>query len=128
MSMSWTGCCDPPGSAATSLEPDEALETINGALEGLPAGLDARAIGVRVQAALPRETVMLGITAEAVGIAVRRAVARASDWRDHDWLLIHEPPQEPALHMALDQVLAEEVGAGGARRRCASGSGRRRRW
>ncbi|WP_329087540.1 lipoate--protein ligase family protein [Actinomadura citrea] len=94
------------------LEPDDALETINAALDGLPAGLDARAIGVRVQAGLPRDTVMLGITAEAVGIAVRRAVARASDWREHDWRLVHEPPQDPALHMALDQVLAEEVGAG----------------
>jgi lipoate-protein ligase A len=94
------------------LEPDAALDAINGVLDGLPAGLDARAIGVRVQAGLPRDTVMLGLTAEAVGIAVRRAVARASDWRDHDWRLIHEPPQEPALHMAIDQVLAEEVGAG----------------
>ncbi|WP_141583105.1 biotin/lipoate A/B protein ligase family protein [Actinomadura sp. WMMA1423] len=94
------------------LEPDGALEAINAALDGLPAGLDAKAIGARVQAGLPRDTVMLGITAEAVGIAVRRAVARASDWREHDWRLIHEPPQEPALHMALDQVLAEEVGAG----------------
>ncbi|MEV4006052.1 biotin/lipoate A/B protein ligase family protein [Actinomadura sp. NPDC049753] len=94
------------------LEPDDALETINAALDGLPAGLDARALGARVQAALPRDTVMLGITAEAVGIAVRRAVSRASDWREHDWRLVHEPPQDPALHMALDQVLAEEVGAG----------------
>ncbi|NDU76866.1 lipoate--protein ligase family protein [Actinomadura sp. DSM 109109] len=94
------------------LEPDGALETINAALDGLPAGLDARTIGARVQERLPRDTVMLGITAEAVGIAVRRAVARASDWREHDWRLIHEAPQGPALHMALDQVLAEEVGAG----------------
>ena len=94
------------------LEPDEALDAINGVLDGLPAGLDARAIGVRVQAGLPRGTVMLGVTAEAVGIAVRRAITRASDWRDHDWRLVHEPPQGPALHMAIDQVLAEEVGAG----------------
>ncbi|WP_131738080.1 lipoate--protein ligase family protein [Actinomadura roseirufa] len=94
------------------MEPDEALESINALLDGLPAALDAAEFGARVQAGLPRETVMLGITAEAVGIAVRRAVARASDWRDHDWRLIHEPPQAPALHMALDQVLAEEVGAG----------------
>ncbi|QKG21219.1 lipoate--protein ligase family protein [Actinomadura verrucosospora] len=94
------------------MEPDEALEAINAALDGLPAGLEAREIGARVQAGLPPGTVMLGITAEAVGIAVRRAIARASDWRDHEWRLIHEPPQEPALHMALDQVLAEEVGAG----------------
>ncbi|GAA1540767.1 biotin/lipoate A/B protein ligase family protein [Actinomadura kijaniata] len=94
------------------LEPDEALESINAALDGLSAGLEARDIAARVQAGLPPGTVMLGITAEAVGIAVRRAVARASDWRDHDWRLVHEGPQPPALHMAIDQVLAEEVGAG----------------
>ncbi|MBT2210981.1 biotin/lipoate A/B protein ligase family protein [Actinomadura sp. NEAU-AAG7] len=94
------------------LEPDEALEAVNVVLEGLPAGLEAKEIGARVQGGLPPGTVMLGITAEAVGIAVRRAVSRASDWRDHEWRLIHNEPQAPALHMALDQVLAEEVGAG----------------
>ncbi|QFG21026.1 biotin/lipoate A/B protein ligase family protein [Actinomadura sp. WMMB 499] len=94
------------------LEPDAALDAINGALDGLPAGLDAHEIGARVQAALPAGTVLLGLTAEAVGIAVRRALAGASDWRDHEWRLIHEGPQEPLVHMALDQVLAEEVGAG----------------
>jgi lipoate-protein ligase A len=33
-------------------------------------------------------------------------------WRDHDWRLIHAPPQSPNLHMALDQVLTDEVAAG----------------
>ncbi|MBE1537959.1 lipoate--protein ligase family protein [Actinomadura algeriensis] len=94
------------------LEPDAALDAINAALDGLPAGLDAREIGARVQAWLPPGTVLLGLTAEAVGIAVRRALAHASDWRDQEWRLIHEGPQEPAVHMALDQVLAEEVAAG----------------
>jgi len=35
-----------------------------------------------------------------------------SDWADHDWQLIHTTPQPPLLHMALDQVLTDEVGAG----------------
>jgi lipoate-protein ligase A len=35
-----------------------------------------------------------------------------SDWRDHDWQLIHTAPQSPSLHMALDDVLTHEVGAG----------------
>ncbi|MFC4913453.1 lipoate--protein ligase family protein [Actinomadura gamaensis] len=103
---------DPRISGDFFLEPDEALDAINGALDGLSAGLEARDLAARVQAELPPGTVMLGLTAEAVGIAVRRAVARASDWRDHDWRLVHEGPQPPALHMAIDQVLAEEVGAG----------------
>ncbi|OOG61665.1 lipoate--protein ligase [Rhodanobacter sp. B04] len=34
-----------------------------------------------------------------------------TDWRDHDWQLIHTIPQSPALHMALDDVLTHEVGA-----------------
>jgi lipoate-protein ligase A len=33
-------------------------------------------------------------------------------WRDHDWQLIHTFPQSPSLHMALDEVLTHEVGAG----------------
>ncbi|SHM31389.1 biotin/lipoate A/B protein ligase family protein [Rhodanobacter sp. OK091] len=35
-----------------------------------------------------------------------------TDWRDHDWRLIHTIPQSPSLHMALDDVLTHEVGAG----------------
>ncbi|KZC36839.1 MULTISPECIES: lipoate--protein ligase family protein [Rhodanobacter] len=35
-----------------------------------------------------------------------------TDWRDHDWQLIHTVPQSPTLHMALDDVLTHEVGAG----------------
>lgn len=35
-----------------------------------------------------------------------------TDWRDHDWRLIHTAPQSPTLHMALDDVLTHEVGAG----------------
>ena len=35
-----------------------------------------------------------------------------TDWHDHDWQLIHTIPQSPTLHMALDEVLTREVGAG----------------
>ena len=35
-----------------------------------------------------------------------------SEWRDHDWQLIHTTAQSPSLHMALDDVLVHEVGAG----------------
>lgn len=94
------------------LEPDEALAAIDAALEGAPADTDAPALAARVEAALPPGTAMFGITAEGVAVAVRRAVSRATDWNDYDWQLIHEQPQPPALHMALDQVLTEEVAAG----------------
>jgi lipoate-protein ligase A len=35
-----------------------------------------------------------------------------SSWHDHAWELVHAPPQSPALHMALDDVLVDEVSAG----------------
>ena len=94
------------------LEPDEALAAIDGALEGAPADTDAAGLASRVEAALPAGTVMYGLTAEGVAVAVRRALAHATDWTDYDWQLIHERPQPPALHMALDQVITEEVALG----------------
>jgi len=35
-----------------------------------------------------------------------------SHWLDHAWELVHEAPQAPALHMALDEVMLDEVSAG----------------
>ncbi len=94
------------------LEPDEALGAIDSALEGAPASMETAGLAARITAALPESTVMFGLTAEGVAIAVRRALAHATEWGDYDWQLIHEAPQSPALHMALDQVITEEVAAG----------------
>lgn len=33
-------------------------------------------------------------------------------WTDYDWQLIHPGPLPPALHMALDAAITDEVGAG----------------
>ncbi|MCZ9341043.1 lipoate--protein ligase family protein, partial [Streptomyces sp. TRM76130] len=92
--------------------PDEALDALNRALEGAPVDTDAAGLAARIDAALPPGTVMYGLTAEGVAVAVRRALAHATDWTDYDWQLIHEAPQSPALHMALDEVLTAEVAAG----------------
>ena len=34
-----------------------------------------------------------------------------STWHDHAWQLVHDAPQSPTLHMALDDVLLDEVSA-----------------
>jgi len=94
------------------LEPDDALPLIDAALTGLPGDADAKAIAAAVQGALPDGAVMLGFSPEAVATAVRRAVHRATSWSDYDWELVHPGPLDPATHLALDQVLAEEVAAG----------------
>lgn len=36
----------------------------------------------------------------------------ASRWHDHDWQLIHAEPQAPTLHMALDDIMLDDVAAG----------------
>lgn len=35
-----------------------------------------------------------------------------SRWHDHAWHLVHAGPQQPALHMALDDVMLDDVSAG----------------
>ncbi len=94
------------------LEPDEALPAIDAALTGLPVAADARTIAAAVAAALPEGAVLLGFSPEAVATTVRRALQRATSWSDYEWELVHPGPLDPLTHLALDQVLAEEVGDG----------------
>ena len=56
------------------LEPPEALATIAGAVQGLPADLSTDEIAAEINAALPDDVVMVGFSPEAVAHAVRRAV------------------------------------------------------
>lgn len=56
------------------LEPDSALDAINAALTGLPMEADVAALAQAVQARLPQNTQMYGVSAEAVATAVRRAI------------------------------------------------------
>lgn len=94
------------------LDPDDALEDINEAVNGLPSGSDAVAIAAAVRAALPAHATLLGFSPEAVAVAIRRSLAQASGWRDYEWQLIHSKPVPPVMQMALDEVLAIEVGEG----------------
>jgi len=94
------------------LEPDSALESINAAVNGLSTETEAAGIALVVKQALPEGATMLGFSPEGVATAVRRALQKATTWKDYDWQLIHGGPVAPVMQMALDQVLAEEVGAG----------------
>ena len=94
------------------LEPDEALDVMTAAIEGLPVSADAGEIARRVRDALPDDVVMLGFHPEAVATAVRRAIAHARSFTEYDWEYIAPVPMTAAEHMALDQVLAEELGEG----------------
>ena len=94
------------------LEPDNALAAIDAAVRGLSASSDAATIASAVRSALPANAVLLGFSPEAVAVAVRRSLAKATSWRDYDWQIIHSKAVRPVLQMALDEVLATEVGEG----------------
>ena len=94
------------------LEPDDALETINDAIVGLPVSASSEDIAQAIATALPDDVVMMGFSPDAIGTVVRRALTGAKSFLDYSWEYIAPEPLEPLTQMALDQVLAEEVGAG----------------
>jgi lipoate-protein ligase A len=94
------------------LEPDDALAEIDRAVDGLPAESDAKTIAAAVRDALPPDAVLLGFSPEAVAVAVRRSLARATSWRDYQWEIVHAPALNPVTHLALDEVMTASVAAG----------------
>jgi lipoate-protein ligase A len=94
------------------LEPDEALLDINAALEGLPADTAPGEIAAAVTAGLDPSAVLFGFSAEAIATAVRRALGRATGFADHTWEIIPPTPLSTATHVAMDEVLTHDVGAG----------------
>lgn len=94
------------------LEPDSALDDINAAVVGLPETADVAAIAAAVRGALPDGAQLLGLTPEAVGTAVRRALVTAPGWKDFSWEIVRDPAVSPMMNLALDEVLTTRVGEG----------------
>ncbi|MFD4468566.1 biotin/lipoate A/B protein ligase family protein [Rhodococcus sp. NPDC058505] len=94
------------------LEPDEALGDIVDAVTGMPATADAAQFGQAIDRALGAEVSMIGFTPESVGIAIRRALGHATSWHDHTFDVIGPVVLDPAMHVALDEVITREVAAG----------------
>ncbi|NLG22938.1 MAG: lipoate--protein ligase family protein [Actinomycetales bacterium] len=94
------------------LEPDSALEDIDAALTGMPADTKADGLAAAIEGALDDSVALIGFSPQAVGIAVRRALGRATGWADHTFDVIGPQVMDPVMHMALDEVLPQEVAAG----------------
>lgn len=94
------------------LEPDEVLGDINSAVNGLSAESTVDEIAQAIQGALPLGAQLLGVTPESVGVAVRRALTGAAQWRDYDWRILRTRPISPMANAALDEVLTHQVGRG----------------
>lgn len=94
------------------LEPDTALVEINSALNGLPAKASFGEIRTAVEQVLTPNIAMIGFSPHAVAVVARRALGFGSAWHDHTFDIIHDGPQSPAMHLALDQAQAEAIDAG----------------
>jgi lipoate-protein ligase A len=94
------------------LEPDSALERINAALTGMPVDSSADQLSAAIHRATGDSVQFIGFTPQAVGIAVRRALRRATGWDDHTFDVIGPVTLDPVMHMALDEVIPREVGIG----------------
>ena len=56
------------------LEPDGALDAINAAIEGQPEDISQLALRERLDAAMPADVMMYGISTEAIVVTVGRAL------------------------------------------------------
>lgn len=93
------------------LEPDTVIDDLNAALEGMPADSSVADMTQAVQGAAG-DAELIGFTPDVVGIAVRRALGKAVAWQDLTFDVIHRAPLNPAMHVALDQVLPGSVATG----------------
>ncbi len=94
------------------LEPENALGTLSQALIGQAQTASVQEIATAIRAALPADAQLFGFSPEAVAIAVRRALGVARTWTDFEWTIVDARAVSPAMHVALDEVLAQEVADG----------------
>ena len=112
------------------------LDAIAAGLTGTPADADVPALAARVRAAVPFGVELVGTSAEAIAVAVVRAVSGNPDlydvphldrigaftpdeidrltaeWKELPWRLLPEVALSPAANVALDEVLTERVASG----------------
>jgi len=94
------------------LEPDDALEQINAALNGMPADASADYLAATIEGRLSSNVSMIGFDPMTVAIAARRALGKATGWFDHTFDVIPAVKTAPVMHVALDEVIPDEVAAG----------------
>lgn len=94
------------------LEPEEALFDIDAALNGVSVDASVDQLSSAIHGSVGSEVAFIGFSPEAVGIAVRRALGKATGWHDHTFDVIPAQVMHPAMHVALDEVIGREVASG----------------
>ena len=94
------------------LEPDEALDDINQAMIGASTSASTAELAATVEARLAPTAHLVGFDANAVAVAAGRALGRTGSWDGLVFDVIPPMVLHPAWHVAMDEVIAAEVGAG----------------
>jgi len=94
------------------LEPDEALTDLDAALDGAPVDADVATLVARVDSGLRPGARLIGFTSHDVAVAVRRGLGAATTWEDLSFDVIPARVLAPAMHVALDEVIAAQVSSG----------------
>lgn len=94
------------------LEPASLLDELVEAVTGIDANSSITEIAAIIRAKILTDRGLIGITPEAIGTSIRRALTNAATWRDYEWEIIQDAPVSPFMNSALDEVLTQEVGAG----------------
>ena len=94
------------------LEPAEALGDLCKALNGQAADAEPAELLDSLRTTLRADAELIGFSLEAIVIAVRRALGVTKTWRDFEWEVLDAAAHSPAMHLAIDDVLAQAVDEG----------------
>lgn len=94
------------------LEPDDALERMQEAIEGISTDTSIGEIVSRLDSALLPGDQLFGISPHGVAMAVRRALGKSVDWDDLEFDVIYGPSVAPEINQALDESLVARVASG----------------
>ena len=86
------------------LEPEEALFDIDAALNGVSVDASVDQLSSAIHGSVGSEVAFIGFSPEAVGIAVRRALGKATGWHDHTFDVIPAQVMHPAMHLSLIHI------------------------
>lgn len=93
-------------------EPDDIIERFGQALSGIPKDSGSTDIAKRLHSIMREGDELLGVSPEAIGVAVRRALGQAISWDDLEMEVIHGPAVAPVVNVALDESLVASVASG----------------
>ncbi|MFT4186259.1 MAG: biotin/lipoate A/B protein ligase family protein [Micrococcaceae bacterium] len=94
------------------LEPDEALDAINAAINGSSIEDSRERLTRYINDHVPRHTYFTGFKPNDVVSAIRRALGKATTWDQHEFTVLPAKDMSAEMNVALDQVISDELAEG----------------